>query len=574
MMIQEWRKTCRDRITSNDYADYIVSYYENRGQVETYFRNECLRFIDNNLAIVTIDRTDIDMMSVIATLYYMVPKCYGLMDTGSIEESGIYKVQNQPVLNLRGRNVLVGIIDTGIDYQNPLFRWADGSTRIEAIWDQTIQAEIPPEGLLYGSVYSKAQINEALQTENPLELVPSQDTNGHGTFAAGIIAGGEDPGNDFTGAAPMADLLVVKLKQAKQYLKDFYFLNGDEVYQETDIIQAVSYLVSEAARLEKPLSIYIGVGTASGDHAGQGSLNQLLNRINLAPNFIVSVPAGNEGSAGHHFSGVVTDDKTYQEVELNVGADEPGFVMELWGEVPGTYAIGIESPYGEVVERILPLFNRRQRIDFILERTLVEVAYVLAEELSGKPLIFIRMVTPREGIWRFRVFASGNSRNEFHIWLPIRKFLSENTFFLRPDPFITLSDLGTGEGSITATAYNHTTGALYLESSRGYTDDGRVKPDLAAPGVNVYGPAVRERQDSPYGYTRKSGSSIAAAHAAGAAALLMEWSGRLRLSGTQIRRYLLRGAGRNPEQEYPNPSWGYGTLDLYGTFERLTQNRS
>ena len=128
MMIQEWRKTCRDRITSNDYADYIVSYYENRGLLETYFRNECLKFIDNNLAIVTIDRADIDMMSVIATLYYMVPKCYGLMDTGSIEESGIYKVQNQPVLNLRGRNVLVGIIDTGIDYQNPLFRWSDGST--------------------------------------------------------------------------------------------------------------------------------------------------------------------------------------------------------------------------------------------------------------------------------------------------------------------------------------------------------------------------------------------------------------------------------------------------------------
>lgn len=573
-MIQEWRRTCRDRIVSNDYADYIISYYENREQVDTYFRNECLKFIDNNLAIVTIERADVDIMSVIATLYYMVPKCYGLMDTSSIEASGIYKVQNQPILNLRGRDVLVGIIDTGIDYQNPLFRWSDGSTRIEAIWDQTIQTEDPPEGLLYGSVYGKDQINEALQAEDPLEIVPSRDTNGHGTFTAGIIAGGTDAGNDFTGAAPMAELLVVKLKQAKQYLRDFYFLEEEEVYQETDIIMAVYYLVSQAVRLEKPLSIYIGVGTASGDHSGQGSLNQLLNRIDLAPNFIVSVPAGNEGSARHHFSGAVTGDRTYQEVELNVGADVSGFVMELWGEVPGTYAIGIESPYGEVIERITPLFYRRQRIDFILERTLVEIAYVLAEELSGKPLIFIRMVTPREGIWRFRVYASGSNRNEFHIWLPIRNFLPDSTFFLRPDPFETLSDLGTGEGSISATAYNHTTGALYLEASRGYTDDGRVKPDLAAPGVNVYGPAIRERADAPYGYTRRSGSSIAAAHTAGAAALLMEWSGERRLSGTQIRRYLIRGAARNPEQEYPNPSWGYGTLDLYGTFERLTQNRS
>lgn len=573
-MTQEWRRTCRDWIVSNDYADYIISYYGNREQIDTYFRNECLKYIDNNLAIVTIERTDVDMMSVIATLYYMVPKCYGLMDISSIEAGGIYKVQNQPILNLRGRDVLVGIIDTGIDYQNPLFRWSDGSTRIEAIWDQTIQAEDPPEGVLYGSIYHKEQINEALQTENPMEIVPSQDTNGHGTFTAGIIAGGTDTGNDFTGAAPMAEMLVVKLKQAKQYLKDFYFLEGKEAYQETDIIMAVYYLVSQAVKLAKPISIYIGVGTASGDHSGQGSLNQLLNRINLAPNFIVSVPAGNEGGARHHFSGAITGDRAYQEVELNVGADVPGFVMELWGEVPGTYAIGIESPYGEVIERITPLFYRRQRIDFILERTLVEIAYVLAEELSGKPLIFIRMVTPREGIWRFRVYASGGSRNEFNIWLPIRNFLPDSTFFLRPDPFGTLSDLGTGEGPISATAYNHTTGALYLEASRGYTEDGRVKPDLAAPGVNVYGPAVRERADAPYGYTRRSGSSIAAAHTAGAAALLMEWSGERRLSGTQIRRYLIRGAGRNTEQEYPNPSWGYGTLDLYGTFERLTQNHS
>lgn len=572
-MTQEWERTCRERITGNAYADYIISYYGNRMRIESYFQNECLQFVDNNLAIVTIDRADIDMMSVIATLYYMVPKCYGLMDMSSIEESGIYKVQNQPVLNLRGRGVLVGIIDTGIDYQNPLFRQADGTTRIQAIWDQTIQSGSLPEGFFYGSEYTREQINQALQTEKPLELVPSQDTNGHGTFAAGIIAGGSDVQNDFTGAAPMAELVVVKLKQAKEYLREFYFADAQEVYQETDIIMAVQYLVAQAVRLQKPISIYIGAGTSGGDHSGQGSLNQLLSRITQAPDLIASVPAGNEGAAGHHFYGTVRRDMPYEEVELNVGADVPGFTMELWGELPNTYAIGIASPYGEVVERIPPLFYRRQRIDFVLERTLVEVAYVLAEELSGKPLIFIRMVTPGEGIWRFRVFASGNENHAFHMWLPIRNFLPDNTFFLKPNPYTTLSDLGTGEGSISATAYNHLTGALYAEASRGYTADNRVKPDLAAPGVNVFGPALREMPSAPYGYTRRSGSSIAAAHTAGAAALLMEWAGRQQLSGTQIRRYLVRGAERNPELEYPNPLWGYGTLDLYGTFERLTQNR-
>lgn len=571
----ELSRRCKEQILSNDYADYIISYNGDETRIREFFQGECLKLLDDNLAIVSIKNQDVNLMSVITQLYHMVPKCYGLMDNSSMEESGILKVQNQPVLNLMGRNVLIGVIDTGIDYRNPLFQNADGTTRIKAIWDQTIQDGAPPENILYGTEYTEETINEALQLANPLELVPSMDTNGHGTFVSGIMAGGEDESADFIGAAPMAELVVVKLKQAKQYLKDFYFIDSEEVFQETDIMMAVYYLLNQASKWNLPMCIYLGVGSNSGDHAGRGALDEYLTRINRFPGMFVSLAAGNEGNAQHHYSGTVEESSDYKTVEFNVGAGEAGLIIELWGKSPNTYAIGLESPYGEVIARIPPSFLYHQEITFFLERTVVEISYVLVEELSGKQLIFIRMKRPTEGIWKIRVYAMGNIWSEFNMWLPIRQFVSKDTYFLQPDPEITLTEPSNAEGPACSTAYNHVTDSLYIEAGRGFTSDGDIKPDLAAPGVNVYGPALQTTPDGTYGYTRMSGTSIAAAHTAGAAALLMEWAGTRRnvvpMNGIKVKRYLIRGADRRPDLKYPNPLWGYGTLDLYGTFQSLQQ---
>lgn len=137
----------------------------------------------------------------------------------------------------------VGFIDTGIDYRNQVFRYSDGSTRIFRIWDQTVRSGKKPEGIGYGSEYTRVQINEALQQEDPLLVVPSMDTNGHGTFVAGVTCGSEDIANQFIGAVPLAEIAVVKLKEAKPYLRDFYFIpEGVPAYQENDIMMAVSYL--------------------------------------------------------------------------------------------------------------------------------------------------------------------------------------------------------------------------------------------------------------------------------------------------------------------------------------------
>lgn len=110
-------------------------------------------------------------------------------DIQPLVKSGITLIQREP-LSLTGRDVVLGFVDTGIDYRNPVFRRADGSTRILAIWDQSVQTGTPPDGYFYGSEYTREQINEALQAEDPLELVPSVDEIGHGT-GNGFRCGGK-----------------------------------------------------------------------------------------------------------------------------------------------------------------------------------------------------------------------------------------------------------------------------------------------------------------------------------------------------------------------------------------------
>lgn len=150
----------------------------------------------------------------------------------TLNEAGILPVQNYPTLQLKGRNILIGFLDSGIDYTNPVFQNLDNTTRIRAIWDQTVQTGTMPEHFSYGSEFTEEQINEALRSDSPFDLVPSTDETGHGTYAAALACGSAVPEEEFLGAAPEASIAVVKLKQAKQYLRDYYFIPSDaECYQ-------------------------------------------------------------------------------------------------------------------------------------------------------------------------------------------------------------------------------------------------------------------------------------------------------------------------------------------------------
>lgn len=216
----------------------------------------------------------------------------------------------------------------GIDYTNPAFRYSDGSSRIVRIWDQTIQDGTPPVGILYGADYTREQINAALLSENPYDVVPSRDMNGHGTFLAGVACGSESENGDFIGAAPQSEIIMVKLKEAKQYLRDFFFVkDGVPAYQENDIMMAVSYLNGVANILNRPLVICVALGNSAGSHASEGFLPSYLNYICGRRKRVVVTAAGNEANARHHFQGRIIGEMEHEDAEITVEENTKGF---LW----------------------------------------------------------------------------------------------------------------------------------------------------------------------------------------------------------------------------------------------------
>lgn len=564
---------CSYSVTSEDTADFISTYSALPEQLSAMTGIECIDFVSRQFAVLHIPMDDLESpMNFSYYTYSAIPKLYSLLDTDSMEASGILPASRIPAFGNQGQGVLIGFVDTGIDYQNPLFRKADGSSRILGIWDQTLEtgAPDPVNGFqaLYGTQYSREEIDQALAAPDPLALVPSADENGHGTFLASVAAGGEDPDQDFTGAAPRASIAMVKLKPAKAYLRDFYLIReGADAYQENDIMMGVAYLLHLARRFSMPLVICLGLGTNQGSHVGKSPLGLYLDDINIYAGTAVITAAGNETGYGHHYRAVTRPEETLQTVELNVGEKDSGFSMEFWAQDVDIYRVGFISPTGEVVDPLPSSTEEENVIRFLVEQTEITVFSSIVNTATGSQMVFIRFKDPMPGIWNLTVSSALNITGAFHIWLPSRGFISDTTYFLRPDPDTLVTGPGNSQYALTVSAYDHTTGGIYIHSSRGFSRSGQIKPELAAPGVNITGAGLRS------GFVQRSGTSAAAAHAAGAAAILLHWGILERndpfMNTSAIKTYLIRGAKRNPALTYPNREFGYGTLDLYQAFLRL-----
>lgn len=564
---------CSYSVTSEDTADFISTYSALPEQLSAMTGIECIDFVSRQFAVLHIPMDDLESpMNFSYYTYSAIPKLYSLLATDSMEASGILPASRIPAFGNQGQGVLIGFVDTGIDYQNPLFRKADGSSRILGIWDQTLEtgAPDPVNGFqaLYGTQYSREEIDQALAAPDPLALVPSADENGHGTFLASVAAGGEDPDQDFTGAAPRASIAMVKLKPAKAYLRDFYLIReGADAYQENDIMMGVAYLLHLARRFSMPLVICLGLGTNQGSHVGKSPLGLYLDDINIYAGTAVITAAGNETGYGHHYRAVTRPEETLQTVELNVGEKDSGFSMEFWAQDVDIYRVGFISPTGEVVDPLPSSTEEENVIRFLVEQTEITVFSSIVNTATGSQMVFIRFKDPMPGIWNLTVSSALNITGAFHIWLPSRGFISDTTYFLRPDPDTLVTGPGNSQYALTVSAYDHTTGGIYIHSSRGFSRSGQIKPELAAPGVNITGAGLRS------GFVQRSGTSAAAAHAAGAAAILLHWGILERndpfMNTSAIKTYLIRGAKRNPALTYPNREFGYGTLDLYQAFLRL-----
>ncbi len=559
---------CAERILDENYADFMFRYGESLDAIKNRF-DACVSRINYDTAAVYIPIADIPRNFIHLYGYGAFPNCYGLLDISAVEASGATRVRNIPNLNLRGQGVLIGLVDTGIDYTHSVFRKADGTSKVYSIWDQTIQTENgAPQDFFFGTEYTQAQINEALASEDPLSIVPSTDTDGHGTFLAGIAAGNLDEENDFTGVVPDAELVVVKLKQAKNFIRNFWRI-PDEVpcFQKNDFMHALKYLVDVANAANRPISIIIGIGTSQGAHDERGALSSYITTLAAQSGVAISIAAGNEGNRGHHYFGTIARDAEFDTVELKVGPNESGFSMEFWGQTPFTFSFDILSPSGEYIPRIPARLNESREVHFIFEQTVIDIDYQIIESQSGDQLILVRFTTPAEGIWRFRVYSSGSVELSYHVWLPIHQFITDQTNFIRPDNNVTLTSPANVYIPIVATAYDHNNNSLYLNASRGYTRNNNIAPSFAAPGINLIGPALNN------GFTTSTGTSVAAAHTAGNVAMILEWGivrgNYVQLSTVEIKNLLIRGAKRDPSLSYPNRDWGYGILDLYSAYNSL-----
>lgn len=557
----------RNKIISNDYADVLIEYDADISRMEGIL-GETLMELDDTYAVAYVPISKVPDKLVGEIGYTSIPKVFGLVESLTFEALGLNRLLKLPGLNLKGEGVILGFVDTGIDYLNPVFKKSDNTTRIISIWDQTIvNTEATEEIFYYGREYTEEEINAALQSENPLALVPSVDEIGHGTALAGLAGGNEVIPEGFAGIATASELAVVKLKKAKENLRNYLFIPSEiNCYQETDIMTGVLHLVNLAKRRKKPIVICIGLGSNMGGHDGREPISLMLSRLAEKNGVVIVLPGGNEGAAGHHYYANIDNKIGYDTVELNVGENENGFTMELWGQAPGVYSVDITSPSGEYIPRIPARLGENRTVRFLFETTTLYINYLIAEAQTGDQLIFFRFVNPAPGIWRFKVYGIKDITTGFHVWLPMTGFIRDQTKFVRPSPDTTITTPGNAGIPITVTAYDYRNQSLYPNVGRGYTRLNTIKPEFAAPGVELLCPSAD-------GFVTKTGTSMAAAVTAGVSALLLEWGlvkGKLIYMDTiEVKQFLIRGVKRSAGGTYPNRDWGFGMIDIYRTFDSL-----
>ena len=565
---------CEDLYLSENYLNIIVEYDGDIIQTLEAIDYACAFILDETYAVVSVQQDRIrELLTTVRNIVYAEePSIFTLNQLSPLETSNILYFHDNPYLNLRGRGVLIGHLDTGLDYMNTQFIYEDDRSRIVSIWDQTVIDTPPPAELLFGTEYTNEDINRAIalarQGGDPYTIVNSRDTIGHGTATAGIIgARGRDGG--IVGAAPDSEFVVVKLRQAKQnvLIRRGVAEPTAPAYEDTDVILGIRYLFSVARRLNRPMVIHIPLGTNQGPHDGRSISERYIDEISETRGMAVVTGNGNEGNQDIHTTGTIVVGEEPRVIELVVDQFETQVSFEIWFHRPDKVSIGIVSPTGEVVERIPARLQVMQTINFIFEGSTAYVQYLLPEEATGDELIRIRIDNVRPGIWQFRLFPDYIVDGRYNAWLPQRALLRPGTRFLNPSQFITLTIPSTSRQVITSGFYNQNNNTIVAASGRGYTRDNRIKPDIAAGGVNVSTTAVGQ------GTTALTGSSAGSAVLAGAVVLLLQWGivdgNDITMYPPKIKTYLTRGARQRPGDTYPNREWGYGILDLLRAFENL-----
>lgn len=519
--------------------ELIVRYTGSLDGLRIRYPQIRIRELLNQYAVLIVPETLVDAVSQETVIEYLEkPKqLYFELQAGKAASciNAVQQGMNNP-FGLFGKGTIVAVIDTGIRAESMEFRNADGSTRILNIWDQTT-----------GTEYDRSQIDEALQNETKDTAgIPGADVLGHGTQVAAIACGS-------SGVAAQADILVVKLGLAAK--------NGFP--RTTQLMEALDYVVRKAIDYGKPLAVNISFGNNYGDHTGSSLLENFINDIADSWKCSICIGSGNEGLGAVHTGGTLTED-TEETVELTVSSYETGLSIQIWKDYWDDIAVEIIAPSGRNLGRI----QENSRVSRIRYEDMELLTYF------GEPSpfrirqeIYIDMIPQtvyiQSGLWKLRLIPRSIRNGRYDMWLPAQGALNFGTGFTSPDSASTFTIPSAAAKAVTVGAYDAGTGSAAPFSGQGYiVEIGgslMVKPELAAPGVNVLVPSVS-------GMARVSGTSYATPFVTGSAALLMEW-GIVRgndtfLYGEKLKAYLIKGAEPLAGAAVPDTQTGWGRLCL------------
>lgn len=528
---------------SENTWELIVKYNGNLDRLTGGIRVEPLIA---GYAIVTIPENLIGAFSRMEEIEFIEkPKKLYPQVTAGLGASCFYPLL-QPVSGkaLSGQGVYMAILDSGIDYTDPMFRYADGTTKIAWLWDQGKQAdaekgEKPPQGFFTGVEYSRKMLNANLQ-KNSERL--TTDVTGHGTNVAKIAVQG----------APESELIVVKLDTARG------------TYPSTvSLLRAFTYVAKKAQAENMPVAINLSYGNTYGAHDGSSLLERFIDNITEVGRNVICIGAGNEGASAGHFAGKLSENEI-QRISFAMGTYERSFSLQLWKWYADRMDISILSPAGE------QYLIRNQDAGGEAQQAVMEQTKLLI--FSGRPqpyrkreevyIDFIPVETYlNTGIWTIEITPRRIANGELRLYMPSAVVRSENTRFLLPSPAQTLTIPSTAQKVITVGAYNAYVRSYAAFSGRGDAGSDRAensKPDLAAPGVNI-------RIGEGEGGAVVSGTSYATPFVTAAAALLMEY-GIVQgndpfLYGEKVKAYLHAGARQLPGYDmWPNDQVGWGAL--------------
>lgn len=504
-----------------------------------------------------------------------------------------------------GEGVIVGLYDTGIDYRHEDFRDTQGRSRILGLWDHAT-AGTPPEGFDYGHYCDNASLTDG--------TCPEVDIDGHGTHVAGTMAGngsaaGTEQPYQYTGVAPLADLLVVKAGN----------------FTEDEIIEGVDWIFRTAAALGRPAVVNLSLGVQWGPRDGTSIFERALDNLS-GPGRIVVVAAGNDASNGnlvegsvepylfHAMATPVVDSPIMFRIRVpsvppNAGGCNDFGLIELWYDGADRLDIEVVRPGGESVSAA----SGASTLDINPEGTVwIENASggTMPENGDHQAVIEISDCAgggaPRPGTWIVRAIPRtvGSGGAPVHLWISATEYGADGAFRGISSNFdngYIVSSPGTAREVITVGAYVTRTcwaaasgnwcwtareraGDIAYFSSGGPTRDGRLKPEIAAPGRTIISTLSSQALGYPDDLVATDGvhailqgTSMAAPHVAGAIALMLQHAPTLTPAdvksilqqtalqdGFTTRSYTGEASGTNP-----NNQWGYGKLDVTGAIAEL-----